>query len=324
MSDSDRSTRGAIVVGIFAGLVLCLILALAFQAGLINGKAIGENEAEASTYARHADKEIKETCLGLEPVAMAECIRGVIEATNEDQRAEQDLEAQTKMALWAFWMLVATIVMTCITFVGVIYVSLTLQETAAGVLVMRQEQRPWLQVTHEIASDFSWDRETELGRDVPVMQRYINITVRTKVKNLGKLPAYDVHMHQEMFIEPPSVSGRPAFEAVIKRTLTPDYSGQVIFPGEEVTYDWGHGRRVDLLVEKLGGNNGGKIFFGPYIFCSVGYELSSAVSDGKRFTAVARSIGFKHESSSLWLQAIPIKADDLTIRRAPRGADQAT
>jgi len=268
-----------------------------------------------------------------------------VTAQQQQENEQRDLDAQEGMAWWAKLMFYATGATVLVTFAALVAIIKTLEQTkraadytkdmlveAAEVTreaksanqILREEQRPWIQVTHEIHSDFGWDREIDLGKEVPIDQRYFRIVVRTKIKNLGRLPAYDVNLHQEMIIEPPGVSGKPAFEAIIKRTLEPEYSGQVIFPGEEVVSDWSFGGRTDLLIERLGRNEGGRIFFGPYIFCSVGYEISSAVSNKKRFTAVSRSIEFKNGHSSLWLQALPIAADDLTIKRAPRGADKAT
>lgn len=72
------------------------------------------------------------------------CIAEAVEAQREQNTSDYDLKAQQHMSLWAQGMMVAAFATLAVTAVGVVYVYLTLQETAAGVLVMRREQRPWL------------------------------------------------------------------------------------------------------------------------------------------------------------------------------------
>lgn len=100
-----------------------------YSTGLKLGETKAKNTHYSSSYARHAANQIRRTCLTGEGGDIAECVTEVITTTNEHERAQDDLEAQTKMALWAFWMLVATVVMAAITALGVIFVWQTLKAT---------------------------------------------------------------------------------------------------------------------------------------------------------------------------------------------------
>lgn len=90
-----------------------------------------QQQAQSAKYAAAANQEIHQSCIGLEPVSEAECIREVIEATHEHDRAERDLVAQYDMALWAFWMLVVSGTATLLTAAGVWMIYRTLLHTAA-------------------------------------------------------------------------------------------------------------------------------------------------------------------------------------------------
>ena len=164
------------------------------------GSKIGERNYHSASYERHASDKIRSTCLSGEGGDVSECITKVIKATNEDQRAQDDLVAQTEMATWAFWMLIATIVVTGITGLGVFYIWLTLKatqemsrEAARGTIaaveaadaskdansIIRQEQRPWVLSTG-VTHGFLEAEGTE---------EFVGIAVQASWKNFGKSPA---------------------------------------------------------------------------------------------------------------------------------------
>ena len=60
---------------------------------------------------------------------MAECIRKIVEATNENHRSENDLVAQTEMSLWAFWLLIVSTFTLAVTAIGVWFIYRTLSVT---------------------------------------------------------------------------------------------------------------------------------------------------------------------------------------------------
>lgn len=125
MSNGDWIKHAAI------GLIIIALGCVwaAFYVGSEIGKARGESNKHTAEYERHAEDKIRSTCLNGQGGDIAECVSKVIQATNEDQRAQSDLIAQTEMARWAFYMLIATVGMAIITGAGVYYVWRTLAVT---------------------------------------------------------------------------------------------------------------------------------------------------------------------------------------------------
>jgi hypothetical protein len=112
--------KGTKTVGASVALFIfsCLLVGI-YDSGRKHGEAIGEYVANTDTYARETQEHI-EKCLTLpEDGTKTECIVREIGASNEHERAEKDLIAQTEMALWAFWMLVVSASMLVITAFGV-------------------------------------------------------------------------------------------------------------------------------------------------------------------------------------------------------------
>jgi hypothetical protein len=100
-----------------------------FYVGSQSGEARGERNYHAARYEAHAVNTIRDTFLVGEGGDIAECVAEILNSTNEQKRAENNLVAQTEMARWAFYMLVATVVIAGITGLGVYYVWLTLRAT---------------------------------------------------------------------------------------------------------------------------------------------------------------------------------------------------
>jgi hypothetical protein len=112
------------------GLALLVAFSIGgYILGFSLGEQAGEQEANTNAYARHAQDEIDSACAGLNGVAQTECIVRVVEATNEHQRSEQDLNAQKEMARWALAMLIVTALMAFVTALGVYYIWRTLLAT---------------------------------------------------------------------------------------------------------------------------------------------------------------------------------------------------
>ncbi|WP_377149802.1 hypothetical protein [Roseovarius aestuarii] len=165
-----------------------------YSLGRHHGEAIGENAANTDTYARHTEEDI-EKCLALpEDGSKSKCIREVIEANNEHERMEDDLVAQTEMALWALGMLVVTFLGVLATGAGVYYVRRTLIQAdktniaALGAAnaaneanaMMRLEKRPWVALIHEVACDVHFGKDS------------FRFTWNYNFENKGLSPAYDV------------------------------------------------------------------------------------------------------------------------------------
>lgn len=172
--------KGSWIVAVALGLALILFVCWSVYAtGLKLGETKAQNAYHTSRYAAHATNEIKRSCLNGNGSYLPECVAEVIQSTNEDQRAQSDLEAQTKMALWAFWMLVSTIVMAGITLVGVVYVYQTLVATRQ---IGQNQTRPWVMVA-------GYDR----GQD----DKDGAFLIAIRWKNFGVTPANNLRMFVE-------------------------------------------------------------------------------------------------------------------------------
>lgn len=175
MPSRARSPVFKLVTATFCVVLALLILAAVYGTGRLKGIAESEYERSSDTYASHAEQSIQERCLLLEPVAKANCIREVVEATREDERSERDLIAQSDMALWAFWMLVVSSITAAITGIGVVYIRSTLIKTGetnqAAVAaaeaanetnrIMRAEARPWVSIEQKVLCDFIYEEGSD-------------------------------------------------------------------------------------------------------------------------------------------------------------------
>lgn len=131
MSKGNRDNGFKVVNAVFIALIVGLFVMLIYDSGRKHGKAVGEYEANTDTYASHTEDEIIH-CLTLpEDGSKTKCIREVVESSNEHERAERDLVAQTEMALWSLGMLVVSALMAVVTGVGVWFVWQTLIATQA-------------------------------------------------------------------------------------------------------------------------------------------------------------------------------------------------
>ena len=171
MSIRARGSGNKIVAGVFATVIISLILVTIYDIGRSKGIAEAEYQRSSDTYASHARKSIEEHCLLLQPVAQTNCIREVIEATREDQRAESGLTAQLDMAHWAFLMLIVAVITATITGVGVVFVRSTLvqagetNEAAVRAAkaaneanrIMQSQARPWISIDQNVLCDFFYE-----------------------------------------------------------------------------------------------------------------------------------------------------------------------
>lgn len=121
-------SRWVFAVALGLALISAVVWGI-YATGLKLGETKAQNTYHASRYAAHAADQINGSCLNGDVADVAKCIAEVIDSTNENQRAQKDLQAQTEMALWAFWMLISTVVMAAITLLGVVFVWQTFKVT---------------------------------------------------------------------------------------------------------------------------------------------------------------------------------------------------
>ncbi len=183
-----------IIVIAFGLVLICALVWGIFATGQKLGETKAKNSYHTSRYSAHAADHIKRSCLDGQASNLPECVAEIIRSTKEDQRAQDDLEAQTKMALWAFWMLIATVVMAVITGLGVIFVWRTLLATHDMARDTREigeaQVRAWVSLT---PTSLKLERgETHFG------DKGVYFNVIATAKNHGHSPALSVFFHAEV------------------------------------------------------------------------------------------------------------------------------
>ena len=239
MSVSERGLTFKIVTAVSTATIILLILTWVYDTVRLVGTTRSEYERHSDAYAHQAQEDIQERCLLIEPVAQVECIREVVQATREDERAERDLIAQSEMALWAFWMLIVTGVTAAVTGIGVYYVRSTLMQAGetnrAAVAaaeaaneanrIMRSESRPWIAIEQNVKCDFIYE---EGGSKCEI---WWEMTLTNK----GKTPAHNVSITEGIYRYDWGFigAGRQGVEDVVNRAKRkPFFDIPVIFTSE--------------------------------------------------------------------------------------------
>jgi hypothetical protein len=224
------------VRALFAGAILFLIVICIYQTGVSTGQSEREQERNSAQYAGDAEQEIENRCLLLEPVAIAECIQEVIEATNEHDRAENDLIAQSQMARWALWMAVMSGAAVVVTALGVYWVGETLVATRKAVEaasatneIMREDRRAWI------------NPNLQPYREIQVFDGGFHSQITLALENTGKSVAFDVRAFIRPYLQD-STDPSPRIAALdwLNRRMVarhPLEQGRIIFPGEIISFE---------------------------------------------------------------------------------------
>ncbi|WP_151978850.1 MULTISPECIES: hypothetical protein [unclassified Roseovarius] len=130
------------IISVVIGLVAISAIGWGiYGTGLTLGEVKAKNTYHTSRYAIDAVDQIDRLCLKGDPANISECVVEVVKATNENQRAQDDLEAQTKMAQWAFF----SVLSSCF---GLILLGFTLRYTKkaadAAAELYELESQPFL------------------------------------------------------------------------------------------------------------------------------------------------------------------------------------
>lgn len=301
MPDSNRGPIFNFVTGLFIAAVAFILLAGAFDQGRKLGEQEGRQQANSAQYAQDAQGKIESRCLPLPDAAQAECIREVVETTNEHDRSERDLVAQTGMAVWAFGMFIVSGLAAIITGLGVWFVKRTLDQTAetnraaldAALAahesneIMREERRPWLRLDQDIPCEFLVDAGASR----------CSILWGYTVKNLGKSPAHnirivwDVYRYDWSFV----AAGRQGVEDVFNRAKRDTlHDAAILFPDEDRHFSTqGH-----MTIK---GEPAGTLF----LCVCVSYSLDS-LNTKRGF--YARAFGFENEEGRAGPMAFSLKS----------------
>ncbi len=288
MSRSDQGKRTAhITVWATTGwLALCLIVGAVFYS---EGAKTERYRQQPYAYAVSAKQNAKNTCVGVNPAAVFECVFDEVERSREDARAEQDIDAQQAMAVWALTMVIVSAVTTIVTGIGVWFVKRTLDatlvavdETGKATLAMdRQinlaekahalENRAWLFFD-------SWDVIPK--RDGPNGQP-IMLSIQTRFRNSGKTPAFNTRIFVEIYQASPQGNPVPNFPI-------PDLNDGKSIVGPGVTI---HGYELTLSgVDMTNFLNDATDFF---VFCNCVYSDTFAKDYGSRTLQMCFKVKFR-------------------------------
>lgn len=148
MAFEDRRDRFAALA--FAAIIGGLLV-LAVQSRQQDGAQDAHDSQGADRYTERAEQRISIECPELVGAARSECTSRIMAAAEDARRSQQDLEAQQAMARWSLWMTIAAFVSVWVAGLGIYYIRQTLDQTIkanqaaqAGVVTMRNEQRPWV------------------------------------------------------------------------------------------------------------------------------------------------------------------------------------
>lgn len=119
---------------------------------------------------------------------MAKCVHDVIQATNEHDRAENDLVAQTEMAWWAFWMAIVSGAALIITAVGIYFIRETLVETRKAVKAADDAVDVTQDVGQAQVRAYVACQSAKFAVDLDAFWCAVTL------KNAGQSPAFDVEM----------------------------------------------------------------------------------------------------------------------------------
>ncbi len=195
MSGSDRhgNLTLALIVGAVLVFVVLLFAAIVSEHRAQMHRIYEDYQQNTAKEQRKAADKAARTCIGMEVVAITKCVSGQIAAHYNQQTTSQDLKAQKDMALWTFWMFVASCGTVLTAAIGIYYIRSTLEETRkttkAGSIAAQAAQTS-VKASREIA-----ERELRAYACIESVRWKLDreaIQVSVLVKNFGQTPAYDL------------------------------------------------------------------------------------------------------------------------------------
>jgi len=157
-----------------------------------------EYQEQSERYRREASQNVAEACIGVADSApdFRACILQKIEAYDAGKSTNEDLRAQQDMALWSFWMMLATSAAVIVTGVGIYFVRETLAANTAAVEQAREANR----ITREsaIADKRAWIR-AHVTTSARVIDDVLLIDFFAHGENIGASPAKTVRVAFDQF-----------------------------------------------------------------------------------------------------------------------------
>lgn len=205
MSSSNRSEQSAHLGywGFSSALILsCLIV---WGVAYSQGREAERRERSPQYHAESARAYAKRTCAEPNLAATIECVDTALAASREASRAEQDLDAQQRMAFWALLTVVVSIVTVGVTAIGVWFVKRTLDATLEAVADTSKATNAMIDA-NRIAEDtaqrqlraylYAGSGQLTLSRNV----RTVSFPIRVPFRNTGSTPATLLYYKMESSI----------------------------------------------------------------------------------------------------------------------------
>ncbi|MXO58129.1 hypothetical protein GRI89_01025 [Altererythrobacter salegens] len=154
------------------------------------------NSQSAAAYQQEAERDQRAICPGRSGTLLAECFVEQSRAARDAYRAQQDLNAQRDMSLWAFAMFVISAITAGLTLWALWYVRGTLIATREALVdtgdatkamlrqneITEQSQRPWIGIDVK-------------PRLLKLVDKAIRVELDVYCKNFGQLPATDFQLY---------------------------------------------------------------------------------------------------------------------------------
>lgn len=283
------SRRNRFIATIFVVAPILILLLGGLHLDSLQKEYAEDRQQAADRHSDNTNARIEACRRASSIFAQIQCIGQAVSAEKEIGAAEKDLKAQQHMSLWAFGMAIISLATLTVTASGVVYVYFTLMETSAGVLVMRQEQRPWLHF--DIPKARVVPTKANGGIIGSAFLPAINIT------NHGKAPAFGVAFEVKGIVCSHFDEAEVArfFEELrVNKPVTM----KTVFPGQTVPYgktaagfnfgprfDHGKPRQTVWLIAMLTYLSEGKMVYSAKVYMTNTDDLVEAGRKGRGFRA---------------------------------------
>lgn len=282
-----ESNRGLGTPALIASTAI-LLMALGFLGDMLSRHWERVHETNAA-YQKNAEydrdksaDEIAEACGERGALEFRKCVRENLEAHYRDQAANEDLQAQQDMALWAFWLLLASIAGILVSFAGVLLLIATIRQgrdglkvADAAVGVTREIGRDQVRAYVEISKvTFYWG--TPRGKH-PQFKIHIKNHGETPVKWFEVNQSYIVYPHDGRNPLPDTFEGfcladdfGPRLSGVNPGAKGVQFAGPEITNIEEIRKCW---RDAPTAKSRPTDNTHGAIIFGEVRYCTIFDEV---------------------------------------------------
>ncbi|MBP0616414.1 hypothetical protein [Jiella mangrovi] len=224
MLKSKRGNFYSAIGYLSASLLIFLFLAVVWNVSSETTRVRVENEAAAKQYLEDTEKKVRAACVITDTIAFTKCAIEQIKASREDQRAEQELIAQTGMNRWAYYMLWVGVASAAITALGAWWVRETLIATRDMNKIARAaigyDSRAWLRL------------QAQHVRFSRLPDRLL-IVWGASIENIGKSAATDIHIFTRVLVYPIE-RNRSQDAAIRKSERVRNGRAMALFPQERL------------------------------------------------------------------------------------------